>query len=522
MSFHNLRTKSLLNKKTIWLTLLSLSVMFSLLTLKSFPFLHSDEPWLSGLAREISLSGSFASTEPFFDLYPRHPHALKIIFHSLQILFMHWGGYNYLSFRLMSFFAGLLCLFLFYRINTKLLPHPLLAFGMTTLLSVNIQFIYASHFARQEILLLAILCGSILLLLRKGRGTVVPSAMLIGLGIGFHPNALIIFLASLAFLFSQFLFESRKARDLYIFCGIFLAWGIFFLSLSFYFNSNFISDYLSFGKSLGVTSGLAQKFQGFFSYYAKIFLRISGTYYLPEIRVEFLFALFIIIFSSGKIFFYGLSKKNHKTIAALLLSLLGLNLGIILIGRYNATSIIFNIPLLLLLLGQILPGKIKERNNLLAILVMFSLLGSLYNIIPEVRSRDSYQDYLNAVSSYVSPEAKVLANLNLEYYFENGKLLDYRNLSHLPENNLSFSTYLAQRKIEYIILPQEIETIYQERPRWNDLYGNPHYYYEELEAFLKESCTLLGEFHAPTYAMRLVFYMPQKEGWVRVYRIDNY
>ena len=77
----------LLVKIKVWHLILFFFII-NILFLNNFPFIHSDEPWLSGLSRQIWQSQSFQATEPFFDLKPRHPHALKIFFHSLQIFFL--------------------------------------------------------------------------------------------------------------------------------------------------------------------------------------------------------------------------------------------------------------------------------------------------------------------------------------------------------------------------------------------------------------------------------------------------
>ena len=81
--------KSLKQTQSKNLLLIYLLAWFSLnlLLLNDFPGAHSDEPWLSGLTRHMLAEKKFDVTEPFFDLYPRHPHGLKIIFHILQMPF---------------------------------------------------------------------------------------------------------------------------------------------------------------------------------------------------------------------------------------------------------------------------------------------------------------------------------------------------------------------------------------------------------------------------------------------------
>ena len=73
----------------------------NILFLTKYPFMHSDESWLSGLSRTMMYDG-LGSTEYFFDLVPRYPHAIKIIFHILQIVFIKLFGYSLFSVRLLS------------------------------------------------------------------------------------------------------------------------------------------------------------------------------------------------------------------------------------------------------------------------------------------------------------------------------------------------------------------------------------------------------------------------------------
>ncbi|MDC7235361.1 MAG: 4-amino-4-deoxy-L-arabinose transferase, partial [Spirochaetales bacterium] len=83
----------------------------SLFFLTDYPFVHSDEPWLSGLTRSMMDSSSLSSTEDFFDLYERNPHALKVLFHLLQMPFIRLLGYSLFSVRLLSLTAGLISLY---------------------------------------------------------------------------------------------------------------------------------------------------------------------------------------------------------------------------------------------------------------------------------------------------------------------------------------------------------------------------------------------------------------------------
>ncbi len=58
------------------------------------------------------------------------------------------------------------------------------------------------------------------------------------------------------------------------------------------------------------------------------------------------------------------------------------------------------------------------------------------------------------------------------------------------------------RGIEVILWPQEMDLIYERRPTFNALYGNPRAT-PEARVFLQEQCTFLGTFENPGYAVRL-------------------
>lgn len=225
-----------INKNQILLSITIISyISLNLIYLDKFPFVHSDEPWLSGLSKNMLENTSLSVTEPFFDLMPRYPHALKVIFHLIQIPFIYFLGYNIFSVRLISLIFGLLTLFIFYILLKKLTNKTLISYLGTLLLAVDIQFIYASHFARQEILLLFIFLVSLyILFICRFNITLTPSrnqklnklfnklsvftikseplliGSLIGLSIGIHPNSFIIFLPIFLIYSFEFFYNKQK------------------------------------------------------------------------------------------------------------------------------------------------------------------------------------------------------------------------------------------------------------------------------------------------------------------------
>lgn len=132
-----------------------------------------------------------------------------------------------------------------------------------------------------------------------------------------------------------------------------------------------------------------------------------------------------------------------------------------------------------------------------------------------------YKDYETEISEYVSKDSKTLANLNTEFFFESGNLIDYRNLDYLYEKEISFSEYIIERNIEYIIYPEEMDFIYERRPVWNIVYGNVYPYYDDMNEFLIKECELVHEFYSP-YAMRISRYSNEKDWSVKIYKVGGH
>ena len=96
---------------------LGLYFLINLLFLTAFPYVHSDESWLSGLSRHIAATGDIGVTEPFFNVYQRYPHAIRLLFHLLQAGFMQLFGYQIFTFRLISLLFSVVTLYFFYKLS---------------------------------------------------------------------------------------------------------------------------------------------------------------------------------------------------------------------------------------------------------------------------------------------------------------------------------------------------------------------------------------------------------------------
>lgn len=523
--------KDILKKIKAW-HLIVLFFIINLFFLKNFPFVHSDEAWLSGLSRQIMQTNNPASTEAFFDLLPRNPHAIKIFFHFLQIIFIKLLGYQVFTFRLISLLAGSLSLFIFYKITFLITNSKKLSILALIILGLDIHFIYSSHLARQEIILVLIFLTALYYFLNaiektdeknysesKKEYTIkndIYLGLILGSAIGFHPNAFIISMPFIMIYSWKLAFNKKtKLKNYLSFGGTLAVTAFFFIFLSFLFDPNFIGNYSSYGAQLGVLDSLLLKLENFKDFYLKLFYQVSGTYYVPPIKFQLVFFAAAALASLAK-----LLLNKDKLNLFLLISLLAVNLGYLIIGRYNQTSIIFIFPIAYLIFINLIKNlNFKLSGSLILILIALLALNSGTTIIEE--SHYNYQDYLQQIAEVVPQDARVLANLNTDYYFENGSLVDYRNLAYLQEKNLSFAGYINQNKIEYIIYPEEMDYIYNSRPSWNILYGNLYPYYQEMQHFLNQETELIKEFTNSTYAMRIARKIGAKNWSVKIYKVNS-
>ena len=553
-------------------------VSFSFLT--AFPFVHSDESWLSGLTRNMMESGDLGVTETFYDLKPRYPHAIKLVFHLLQMPMLGMFGYRIVSFRLLSLIFGCIALILFYILLKRIfcrtkglsgeggpfwqLPGEGLSWyplAGTVLLSVDIQFLYASHFARQEIILVCCILACVLAILAKRPAA---AGLITGISIGLHPNSFLIGAMCAAMLLPSIRQTGGKSglsgkfpeswrrleawKALLKYTGITAVFAVFFVAVSLSFDRGFFRHYLEYGNSeFDIGAPVTSKLMELPYFFQKIWYGVSGTYYVPDVRFEF------VLFGLAAVFLAVLlllgNLKYRMETALIGKGIAGMLLGMVLIGRYNQTGIIFLFPLFFLLVllaaanlaerPEIESEKAERGTGFLqfrlfrtgsrvrvavhGILVMVLILAvaflSAFQVAPWLKF--SYGDYIGEIAKAVPRDSKVLANLNSEYYFENGKLLDYRNLSYLKDEGMSIEEYVRKNKIEYIVLSDEMDLIYSQRPVWNMIYGNPRYM-EELHRFLAEHCAPVHRFRNDLYGIRIVQYIDSGRAFtVQIFKVKD-
>jgi 4-amino-4-deoxy-L-arabinose transferase-like glycosyltransferase len=528
------------NKIKIIYILILLFFLLNLFTLSDFPFVHSDEAWLSGLSRNILQTKDFTVTESFFDLMPRNPHAVKIFFHSLQIVFIKIFNYTIFSVRLISLTAAAISLYLFYKINILNTNSNILSILGTLLIALDIHYIYTAHLARQEIILVLIFLAAFYYLISNmlsgpdeykvfrtyNKNSLFNNssikkdiilALILSIGMGIHPNIFIISLPFIIIYTYELLFNKKiKLKNYAAFGATLTINALLFVLLSFKFDSNFLSNYAQYGKSLGVLNSTAVKLDSLDYFYKKIFYRVSGTYYIPPVKIQLIiFALVMLIA------LINLLVKKKKIDLYLILSIIGINLGYVIIGRYNQTSIIFIFPVFYILIISIISDlsnfSLKSAYTVFSILIILIAANTTFFLYND--NFNNYQAYLNNISQVVDKDDRVLANLNSEYYFKNGNLFDYRNLAYLDENNLNFAEYIEKNDIDYIIYPEEMDFIYNSRPQWNIIYGNLYPYYNNMQKFINNNTKLVYEFTDSTYAMRIVSYIGKKNWYVKIYKV---
>jgi hypothetical protein len=211
--------------------------------------------------------------------------------------------------------------------------------------------------------------------------------------------------------------------------------------------------------------------------------------------------------------------KNNGLIIKCILSIFATQIGILIIGRYNSTSIVFAVPFFYILLACMMT-LIKRKKALIGAYTLFVIVTGLltYEEIRPFLDYD-YNDYIDQFTSSIPKNSKTLGNLSAGFFFENGQLLDYRNLAYLEQNHLSFENYIKDHQIEYIVYYEELDYIHN-NPEWLVLYGDDTYYYEDMQFFINDHCTLVHSFTDMVYGVRIPRYMMDYPWEVRIYKVN--
>lgn len=507
--------------------------LVSLTFLESFPFVHSDEGWLAGLSRAMMTEGSIGVTEPFFDARPRYPHGIKTIFHLMQMGMIGVFGYGVKSVRLLSWIGGAGVLWMCFLSGERFLYSGKKGFLFMVVFSLDIQFLYASHFARQEILLCLIQWICIWILLSpKGfyqKKTGVMLGICTGISIGFHPNSFLIGTMNGACLLAGAAKAWRRRKSckeendwwkpLIFYVAVTACFAAGFIGLSYRLDGHFLKHYFSNGaEEFGIDAGPWEKFLGFFGFLGRLYQRNSGTYYVPDIRFQFfLFGGSLLMAAAVYIILGRELGETARKIEVLFAGAAGVTAGMMMIGRYNQTGILFLFPfgyMAAALVLELFEGAVKKG---LWAFLLAAVLGLSGTQVWRETKKGSYEEYGEQIEQLIPKGARVLGNLNMEFFMDYDCLRDYRNLPYALEEG-GLREYLEENRIEYIVYHQELDYLLEHRPYYNVIYGNVMFV-EELKEYCEKNCELMGSFDDPWYGIRVAGLRGQQEyARVVVYR----
>lgn len=516
--------------------------LVSLCFLECFPYVHSDESWLAGLSRAMMEEGSIKATEPFFDWKPRYPHGIKTVFHLMQMGMISVFGYGVRAVRLLSWTGGAAVLWMCFLSGERLLDSGKKGFFLMVVFSLDIQFLYASHFGRQEILLCLVQWISLWKLFSPdgfyNRKTAGILGICTGISIGLHPNSFLMgTMNGLCFLMGGL--EARKAgreakkeetdgnkvkgverwMPLIWYVLVTAGFGVGFVGLSFSMDSQFLSHYFSNGAAeFGIDAKAGEKFLEFFGFLGRLYQRNSGTYYIPDIRFQyFLFGGSFLMAAAVAVVMRQELGKIFGKIRILFAGAVGITAGMMVIGRYNQTSILFLFPfgyMAAAIVLELFEGRVKK--GLWACLLSAVLCLTAVQVNGE-RKKGNYEEYGRQIKELVPEGARVLGNLNIEFFMDYDCLRDYRNLPYGLED-YGVEAYLEKNQIEYIVYHQELDYLWEHRPYYNVIYGNVMFV-QELKEYCRDNCQLVGSFEDPWYGIRVAGLRGQEEyARVMVYR----
>ncbi|MBN2794618.1 MAG: glycosyltransferase family 39 protein [Clostridia bacterium] len=489
---------------------ISLYFILNFVTIMTFPFVHSDETWLMGLSKTALEHKSFQVSEPFFDLYPRAIHGLRVVFISLQSLFISVFGFKIFSVRLLSLFFGTFSL-AFIGMISKKITNSTFSLVLSSLFAVNLQFIMHTKVARQEAIIVTLLLISLYLYIKE------KSTLWIGIPIGFaigvHPNSFVIAMG-MGLILLHDAFSKKNIKPLLQYVLTLTVFAAFFVTFSFILNSNFIHDYLAYGETQGITNFQFNRLEGFYYFYYKIYHRIGGTYFLVNSKLNLLAILITFVITTGQLVFYKLKKITPSTYLVMnYLLFIGINLSLMVIGRYNQTSIIF-----IIVSGFLLIGSFAYQFNkigILSLIVLFTIqIPILFDTIDLEQSENYHK--LEQAFEIIPKDAEVLGNLSYLEFLSLNHFHDFRNLWQLT--GAESLEYLNTHSIEYIIWPEEMEYIHNMKV-WEILYG-PLDYYKVFKDYLDQQ-ELIATYENSTYGMRIAKYVDTYPWTIKIYKITK-
>lgn len=492
------------------------------LTLTTFPLVHSDEVWLGKLSATYLQSKSIFVTEPFFALFPRQAHTLKSLFHLLQSAFIFIFGETIFSLRFLSLVFGMFALVLLWYLLGQFKVSYISKFLISLFIATQVQFIYAMHFGRQEIILICIAFACLLICYRPSLSPVRKHAfiaLLIGASIGFHPNSFILALMFGCLILLRSI-DSKKLKPVFVYGFILMAWAVFYIATSFIGNGDFIKDYYDYGSTLAVNAGPLDRFINFRDFYIKLYKQIGATYYLPNIRLTLLLPIILLLPSLYLIIRCKITQLSRNLITNGYVMYIGFNIALLIIGRYNPTSIVFMLVPLSLMITGVSSGLNQLFNKWLLIIPLSLLIIHNLNIVSieyGTFSQADYDTYIQELAYGLEDDAVILGNLSGGFAFNDYVFYDIRDLAYL--DGQSVKSYMKNQGINTLVYYESYDYIHR-NPSWQILYGDDAGYYDELQEIILENGSLVHEFTDAYYGNRIISYIGDYPWTIQVYTID--
>lgn len=492
--------------------------MVNIAFLMDFPTIHSDELWLKGIAEEMLRQGRFDVTEPFFDLYPRVVHPFRWLYNAVVMIGLNLLGNSVVIMRVIALIMGTSSVFVFYQILQKRFNNLLTSTFGTAILMLDIQMVYSSHMGRQETFILFLMLLGILMALNwPQKRHPLGFSVLIFLGLGVHPNSFLLGAVFSSIMITNIIFQKDKMLN-WLKMVLMTSIGVLFhLIIGYIMNPTFISSYWSYGSALGVDAPLTNRFEGFYWYFYKLYHQIGGTYDLFSIKIPLMLLGLLICLWSVLFILKILRQKSYDENAFFpFASTLAMLVGLLIIGRYNQTAVLFLMPFIILMTLEtvhLLASKSQKRMQAITPLMLILLIAiwgiSLNNNLNDYRQQRfyslDYQTMVDKIDAMIPDDAVVLGNLNTIEAHASDRFFDIRNLGYLDDTPGAFENYVSLRGITHIILHEEMDYINRTSPRWDFLYVQIDHY-EQMENFIQNKTREIGSFENPLYAMRISRY----------------
>jgi hypothetical protein len=537
-----------------------------LLTLGLYPPMHADEAWLAAETRSMVVSGSVAVGADFYHVTPFHPHAIRLLFHFLQVPFVA-AKWSLESIRLLSLAFALSALVAAFAFSRRLFGSGAARFLFVAGLAIDPALFAAAHLARPEIVLVAaMLCAFALSPVRvegaerrRARtaggsvGRTVAVASVVGLSIGLHANAFIVACAVGALYLTDLLTGCERPaalKRLLVLIAVVAIWALGWVVWSRALSPDFPRAYAEFGNRYGVGESLLVKALGLPDFYRRLFGGAVGTYFVPDLRLVLGAGAVAVV--AGVALAAAPSRTERSSRRAKVLRpisvLVAVNVAMVAIGKYSSPTAVFLAPGIWWLLATLfdtanrtqssgggarigngvtigdgeragatlVPNAMRAASVLLIVAVATTTaIGTV--TVAKTRASD-YRRYIEGIRAHTREGASVLAGPNTAFAFGSGRLHAYNDLAALHGTGLSLEEYIRRYRIEYVLVPDELELIYSARPVYNDLYGNPSRWYPELVDYLESNGEIVAVLDEPVYAMRLIPYQ-SRPSELTIYRV---